>query len=99
MILEQVHLEDIVRTILWNDIVLQAANARRAIIAFRALEWGHWRPGCGLYWRGILRRPIYFSGLDSARGLVSGPSGAAEYGGGPEDHSEAIGCEGDLNVC
>ena len=33
MILEQVHFEDIVRTILWNGIVLQAANARRATIA------------------------------------------------------------------
>ena len=33
MVLEQVHFEDLVRTILWSDVILQATNARRAIIA------------------------------------------------------------------
>ena len=33
MVLGQVHFEDIVRNILWNDVILQAANARRATIA------------------------------------------------------------------
>ena len=33
MVLEQLHFEDIVRTALWNDVILQAANARRATTA------------------------------------------------------------------
>ena len=39
MILEQVHFEDIVRTLLWNDIVLQATNARRSTSATYCEHW------------------------------------------------------------